>query len=139
VVNSLETLEIGSMKHSLSITEEGLVTAHAILQRNGEEEYRYVAGQPWLHIELVTSGGRFDVDMGPSPAHLTQVAGPTSLETLDHATGESLRDLGVLRQGVRHPAPIRDVRAAVERLPYLSEGRNDEVDTAALAPSANPS
>ena len=95
-VNSFETFEIGSMKHSIYCTEEGLITAHAILQRNGEEEYRYFAGQPWPHYKLVTST-EFDVQMDPSPAYLTQVAGPTSLETLERATGEDLRDIGFLR------------------------------------------
>ena len=35
--------------------------------------------------------------MNPAPYYLTQVAGPTSLETLERATGESLRDIGFLR------------------------------------------
>ena len=94
-VNSFETFEIGSMKHSIYTTEEGLITAHAILQRNDEHEYRYFAGQPWPHYRLVTSS--FDVEMDPAPYYLTQVAGPTSLETLERATGESLRDIGFLR------------------------------------------
>jgi vanillate/3-O-methylgallate O-demethylase len=37
------------------------------------------------------------VQMTPTPSYLTQVAGPTSLETLERATGESLRDIGFLR------------------------------------------
>jgi vanillate/3-O-methylgallate O-demethylase len=96
-VNSFETFDIGSMKHSIYCTDEGLVTAHAILQRNDEEEYRYFAGQPWPHYQLLRSGSRFRVEMEASPAYLFQVAGPTSLETLERATGESLRDVGFLR------------------------------------------
>ncbi len=95
-VNSFETFEIGSMKHSIYCTEEGLITAHAILQRNGEEEYRYFAGFPWPHFKLLSSN-EFDVEIDPSPAYLTQIAGPTSLETLERAAGESLRDIGFLR------------------------------------------
>jgi vanillate/3-O-methylgallate O-demethylase len=96
-VNSFETFDIGSMKHSIYCTDEGLITAHAILQRNDEEEYRYFAGQPWPHYQLLRSGSRFRVEMEASPAYLFQVAGPTSLETLERATGESLRDVGFLR------------------------------------------
>jgi glycine cleavage system aminomethyltransferase T len=95
-VNSLSSFPIGTMKHSIYCNDEGLITAHAILQRNAEHEYRYFAGQPWPHYRLVASGGAFDVEMDPSPAYLTQVAGPTSLETLERATGESLRDIGFL-------------------------------------------
>jgi glycine cleavage system aminomethyltransferase T len=32
-----------------------------------------------------------------------------------------------------HGRRIKDVRATVERFPYLAEGRNDQVDTATLA------
>ena len=77
-VNGFETFEIGSMKHSIYCNEDGLICAHAILQRNDEEEYRYFAGQPWPHYKLLSSGGAFDVGMEPVPSYLTQIAGPTS-------------------------------------------------------------
>jgi vanillate/3-O-methylgallate O-demethylase len=96
-VNSFERFEIGSMKHSIYCNDGGLITAHAILQRNDEDEYRYFAGQPWPHYKLLASGGKFRVEMEPTPAYLFQVAGPTSLETLERATDESLRDIGFLR------------------------------------------
>jgi vanillate/3-O-methylgallate O-demethylase len=97
VVNSLETFEVGSMKHGIYCNEDGLLTAHAILQRNDEHEYRFYAGHPWPHYQLLASEGRFRVEMEPSPWYLFQIAGPTSLETLERATGESLRDIAFLR------------------------------------------
>ena len=45
-VNSFENFPIGSMKHSIYCNDDGLITAHAILQRNDEDEYRYFAGLP---------------------------------------------------------------------------------------------
>jgi vanillate/3-O-methylgallate O-demethylase len=111
-VNSFENFPIGSMKHSIYCTEDGLMTAHAILQRNDENEYRYFAGQPWPHFKLVTSSD-FDVQMDPVPSYLTQVAGPTSLETLERATGESLRDIGFLRF---RPATIAGKTVEVGRI-----------------------
>jgi glycine cleavage system aminomethyltransferase T len=96
-VNSFATFEIGSMKHSIYCNDDGLICAHAILQRNDEHEYRLFATPPWPHYQLVASAGRFRVEMRPTPAYLTQVAGPTSLETLERATGEDLRDIGFLR------------------------------------------
>jgi vanillate/3-O-methylgallate O-demethylase len=97
LVNSLENFPVGSMKHGIYCNDDGLMTAHAILQRNDEHEYRFFAGQPWPHYKLMSSGGRYDVEIDPSPAYLFQIAGPTSLETLERATGESLRDIAFLR------------------------------------------
>ena len=37
------------------------------------------------------------MEIDPTPAYLTQIAGPTSLETLERAADESLRDIGFLR------------------------------------------
>ena len=56
-------------------------------------------------------------------------------QVLSHAVldvGET--DIGneVVVQWGDHGGPIRDVRATVERFPYLAEGRNDAVDTKAL-------
>ena len=97
LVNSLENFPVGSMKHGIYCNEDGLLTAHAILQRNDEHEYRYYAGHPWPHYKLMSSAGRYDVEMEPTPWYLFQIAGPTSLETLERATGESLRDIAFLR------------------------------------------
>jgi vanillate/3-O-methylgallate O-demethylase len=97
VVNSLENFPVGSMKHGIYCNDDGLLTAHAILQRNDEHEYRFYAGQPWPHYKLLASGAQFRVEMEPMPWYLFQVAGPTSLETLERATGEDLRDIAFLR------------------------------------------
>ena len=47
-------------------------------------------------LQLLSSN-EFDVEIDPSPAYLTQIAGPTSLEALERAADESLRDIGFLR------------------------------------------
>jgi glycine cleavage system aminomethyltransferase T len=96
-VNSFETFEIGSMKHSIYCTDDGLIASQAILQRNDEQEYRFFAGFPWPHYLLANAGGKFRVEMDPAPHYLFQIAGPTSLETLERATDEDLRDIGFLR------------------------------------------
>ena len=94
-VNSLAKFPIGSMKHMIMCTEDGLIATHAITQRNDEFEYRYFAGVPWPHYKLGQS--RFRVEAKVVPSYLTQVAGPTSLATLERATGESLSDIGFLK------------------------------------------
>jgi len=93
--NSFEKFPIGSMKHAVMCTEDGLIATHAITQRNDENEYRFFAGGPWPAYRLGKS--RFRVEARRTPAYLTQVAGPRSLETLERATGESLRDIGFLK------------------------------------------
>jgi glycine cleavage system aminomethyltransferase T len=97
VVNGLDNFEIGSMKHSIYCNDDGLMTSHGILQRNDENEYRFFAGQPWPHYKLLSSGGKFRVEMDPTPWFLFQIAGPTSLETLERAADESLTDIEFLR------------------------------------------
>ena len=57
LVNSLENFPVGSMKHGIYCNEDGLMTAHAILQRNDEHEYRFYAGQPWPHYKLLAAEG----------------------------------------------------------------------------------
>ena len=94
-VNSFAKFPIGSMKHAIMCTEDGLIATHAITQRNDEHEYRFFAGIPWPLYMLQKSGLRVRAEFVPS--YLTQVAGPTSLATLERATGESLGDIGFLR------------------------------------------
>ncbi len=93
--NSFAHFPIGSMKHAVMCTDDGRVAAHAITQRNGDEEYRVFASVPWPQYRLQKS--RFKVEARMTPAYLHQVAGPTSLDVLEHVTGESLRDIGFLK------------------------------------------
>ena len=94
-VNSFASFPIGSMKHAVMCNDEGLIATHGIFQRNGEDEYHYFAAEPWPIYMLQKT--RYRVDVRPVGAYLTQVAGPTSLATLERATGESLRDIRFLR------------------------------------------
>jgi vanillate/3-O-methylgallate O-demethylase len=94
--NSFKRFDIGSMKHAVMCTDAGLVASHAILQRNGRQNYRlFAAGYPWLEFQASRSPLR--VNVRRTPAFLFQVAGPTSIFTLEKATGESLRDIEFLR------------------------------------------
>jgi glycine cleavage system aminomethyltransferase T len=94
-VNSFAKFPVGSMKHAIMCTEDGLIATHAITQRNDENEYRFFAGIPWPLHALQKSKFRVKAEFVPS--YLTQVAGPTSLATLERATGESLADIGFLK------------------------------------------
>ena len=93
--NSFASFPIGSMKHAVMCLENGLIATHGILQRNHEEEVRFFAAGPWPVYMLQKTSYR--VKAQPTPSYLFQVAGPTSLDTLERATGESLRDIGFLK------------------------------------------
>jgi glycine cleavage system aminomethyltransferase T len=95
-VNSFARFPIGSMKHAVMCTDNGLIAGHAILQRNDEEEFRlFAAGLPWA--EYLASQTSHKVKARRVPGFPHQVAGPNSLSTLERATGENLRDIGFLR------------------------------------------
>ncbi len=84
------------MKHAVMCTDAGLIAGHAILQRNGEEEFRlFAAGLPWA--QYLATETKYRVTVRPVPGYLLQVAGPKSLATLERATGENLRDIAFLQ------------------------------------------
>ncbi|MBV7379948.1 hypothetical protein [Maritimibacter dapengensis] len=95
VVNSLEKFPVGSMKHAVQCNADGLITAHGILSRLGEDEFESWAGGP--PGPVVPKSVDYDVEITDTDKYLFQVAGPKSLEVLEKVTGEDLRDLKFLR------------------------------------------
>jgi vanillate/3-O-methylgallate O-demethylase len=94
-VNNFKEFPVGSMKHAVMCLENGLIASHGILQRNDEYDVRSYAGGPWPIYKAVTSGMR--VEITTPRCYLFQVAGPTCLQTLERACGESLEDIRFLR------------------------------------------
>ena len=110
-VNNFEKFSIGSMKHAVFCTDGGLIAAHGILQRNTETELRLFAAPPWPVYRAMAK--KFRVEAQFPRCYLFQVAGPTSLETLECAADESLRDVGFLRF---RDAKIADKRVEIGRI-----------------------
>ena len=94
-VNGFGKFPIGSAKHAVMCTDEGLIASHGVLQRNGENEVQLFVAGLWANYQCAKSDLR--VTARPADNYLFQIAGPTSLQTLERATGESLRDIGFLR------------------------------------------
>ena len=94
-VNNFSKFSIGTIKHAVMCLENGLIAAHGCLQRNDEEDVRFYAGGPWPAYKAM--GSKFRVKVDFPKWYLFQVAGPTSLQTLERATNESLADIGFLR------------------------------------------
>jgi len=95
VMNSLERFPVGSMKHAVMCSEDGLITAHGIIERKAEDHFESFAGGPPGHF--MNANVPFDVEIKRLNHYLFQIAGPTSLQVLEKATGESLRDVKFLR------------------------------------------
>lgn len=94
VINSLERFPIGSMKHAVMLTDEGLIAAHGIIERQSDDEFHCFAGAP---PGALWQGPPPDgVEVEPLDGFLFQIAGPTSLRLLEEVCGESLRDLEFL-------------------------------------------
>jgi glycine cleavage system aminomethyltransferase T len=93
--NSFAKFPVGSIKHAIMCVETGNVAAHGVLQRNSEDQLAWMAGGGWPEYMLGKTD--FDVKVEFVPRFIFQVAGPTSLEVLERATGESLGDIAFLR------------------------------------------
>jgi glycine cleavage system aminomethyltransferase T len=94
-VNNFSRFKVGTAKHAIACTEEGLIAGHGVLERLAEDDFRiFVHGQwaPYQH-----SLTDLAVTQEIQNNFLFQVAGPKCLETLRAATGEDLSDVGFLR------------------------------------------
>jgi vanillate/3-O-methylgallate O-demethylase len=94
-INGFSNFPTGGSKHAIMLTDGGLIAAHALLQRDAEDRFRMFAVPPWAIYQATKSP--FDVQFTVDDIYLFQIAGPTSLQTLERATGEDLRDIGFLR------------------------------------------
>jgi len=83
------------MKHAVMCTEDGLIAAHGIVERKGEDHFEAFAGGP--PGAYMSADVPFDVEIKRLDHYLFQIAGPTSLQVLEQAAGESLQDVRFLR------------------------------------------
>lgn len=94
-INSFAKFPIGSMKHAVMCDQNGLIGAHGITERKAQDEFEFFAAPPWPLHKL--AGTSYRVEAKRRTDYLFQIAGPTSLKTLEKVTGESLRDIRFLR------------------------------------------
>jgi glycine cleavage system aminomethyltransferase T len=95
-MNSLEKFPVGTMKHAVMCSEDGLIAAHGIIERKAEDHFESFAGGPPGHY-FKESDIPSDVEFKQLRNYLFQVAGPASLQILEKVTGESLGDIKFLR------------------------------------------
>lgn len=95
LINSLARFPVGSMKHGVMCTDDGLIAAHGIIECKSEDHFElFAGGPPGLFFSPEVP---FDVEIKRLDHYLFQIAGPTSLQVLEKATGENLRDVKFLR------------------------------------------
>ena len=94
-VNSFDNFRTGAAKHAVMCNDQGLICAHGVLQRIADDDFRLFEAGPWPRYLHSKTKHRVQLDVENN--YLFQIAGPTSLQTLEAATGESLRDIAFLR------------------------------------------
>ncbi len=91
-VNGFNKFPVGTLRHGIMCNENGLIMAHGVLARVGEDEFITHYLGLWTDYKLKTGKynaiGEFIHD-----EFIFQVAGPRSLEVLEVATGECLHDI----------------------------------------------
>ena len=95
-VNSFVGFPTGAMKHVVMCNDEGLVMAHGMALKMGEDDFLTYFLAPYLDYMLRTGGhdaeGEYVTDQ-----FLLQLGGPRSLEVLEATTRECLHDLAFFR------------------------------------------
>ncbi|MFC8520768.1 aminomethyl transferase family protein [Streptomyces sp. NPDC057257] len=112
LVNSFEKFPVNSGKHGIMCNEDGFVMSDGVLIRTGEEEFITYWLAPYIAYAL--QKGDYDAvgeDITASVS-LFQIAGPRSLDILEAATGENLRDIKFMRmrQATIAGVPVRVLR-----------------------------
>jgi vanillate/3-O-methylgallate O-demethylase len=99
------------MKHAVMCNEQGLIAAHGIIERKGEDYFQsFAGGPPGPNPKTEVP---FEVEIKKLDHYLFQIAGPTSLLVLERATGESLRDIRFLHF---RDSSINGIRTEVARI-----------------------
>jgi glycine cleavage system aminomethyltransferase T len=130
-VNGFSTFPINTGKHVITCNADGLIVRHGVLQRLGEEEFINYGCEPWASYQFKQGNYYAEMEDVTADIFLFQIAGPTSLQTLEAATGESLRDIGFMG---RRESSVRGMTVEVLRmgmagaLGYELHGRTQDAD-----------
>lgn len=91
---------VGMIKHGLMCNDQGKIIQDGVLIRTGEEEVTTYWMVPVLNYALESGKyGKFNVELEyvTGKVFLFQIGGPVSIDVIEAACGESLRDLKFLR------------------------------------------
>lgn len=110
-VNSYKNFPVGSCKHMIQCSPKGNIMDHGLILRTGENEVvSYVTP---FYMMYLAEKEKYDINIESSTpenrAWVFQLAGPRSLEIVEHAIQEDIHDLKFMRFSY-HKIAGRDVR-----------------------------
>ena len=85
VINSFAKFPVGTMKHGVACTPDGLIASHGIIERKAKDEFETFA----TPLGMAMGDVPYDVEITMRRDYLFQVAGPASLAVLEKITGET--------------------------------------------------
>lgn len=124
---------VGMIKHGLICNEEGQIVQDGVLMRTAEDEVVSYWMVPVLNYALDSGKyGKFDVQLEyvTGKVFLFQIGGPVSIDVVEAACGQSLRDLKFLRhrEGTIAGKPVRICRLGMAgTLAYEVHGAIEDV------------
>lgn len=112
-MNSLARFDVGQIKHHVQLDERGFVASEGIVYRIDEETFFYSGGgSDWTAWQFECGSWDAEFETVSARMFIFEVQGPSSLATLEAATGQSLRDLGFNRG---RPASIAGIPVQILR------------------------
>ena len=108
-INNVYKWKEGMSKHLVQCDEDGLIANHGLMIRDGENRFRMFAANPAPILQLMKPGIR--VQYSTRKGFIFQFAGPKSLQILELATKESIRDVSFL---MARPTRIPGIPAEIE-------------------------
>jgi glycine cleavage system aminomethyltransferase T len=99
-VTNFDKFPVGKIKHGLVCNDQGLIIQDGVLMRTGEDEVISYWMAPLLNYALDTCKyGKYNVEIEylTMKVFLFQIGGPVSIDVIEAACGQSLRDLKFLR------------------------------------------
>lgn len=112
-INDVYNWKIGFSKHLVQCDENGLITNHGLVNRDSETQFRMFASNPVPILDQIQPG--MNVGFHMHQGFVFQFSGPKSLQILEMATGESLRDVAFL-QARRTRIPGIPVEIEISRI-----------------------
>lgn len=111
-VSDFTKMAIGTGKHTIMCNEKGNIMCHGVTLRLGEEKFECYALQQYLDYcaeKAIKSG--YDIQFNPGEYNdvVYQIAGPTSLQTIENAIQQDIHDLKFM-QFVNAKIAGKDVR-----------------------------
>ena len=113
-INNCINWKTGFAKHLVMCDDNGLISAHALVNRTDEDTFVMSAGNPWPWLKLLNTG-KYNAQPVFRDVFIFQCAGPKSLTCIEDLTQTDLHDLKCLEfRPVKIPG--LDAKVEVERI-----------------------